>query len=74
MVIELNAEQEAQLLRVAERSGKSAEEIASEVLNRGLEARLRFLAGVDDGLRDAEAGRFVESEEVWARVEQILRH
>jgi predicted transcriptional regulator len=74
MVIEINAEQEAQLLKIAEQWGRTAEEVASGVLDRGLQARLRFLAGVDEGLRDAEAGRLLEPEEVWAGIEQTLRH
>jgi predicted transcriptional regulator len=39
---------------------------------RYVEDETRFLEAVEGGIAAAERGEFVEDEEVWARVQQIL--
>ncbi len=73
MVIQLTAEQEAQLLKIASLAGRSAEEMASEVLSLALARRLEFAAAVERGQDAADRGEFVEPDEVWAGIESMLR-
>jgi predicted transcriptional regulator len=73
MELQLSTEQEAELSRMAHQSGKSADELAREVVAHYLEEERRFRAGVQAGLDAAECGDFVPTSEVWARVERVLR-
>ncbi len=74
MEIEFTPEQEAQLSEAALFSGKAAEQLVQEVALRYLEdQRAEFLAAVDEGIADADAGRFVDHEEVWAMVQKDLK-
>jgi len=73
MQVQLSAEQEAELSRIANETGRSAEVLAREAVDRYLSEEGRLLAGVRAG-RDAVArGDFVETSEVWARVERALK-
>jgi len=71
--LHLSDEQEAELSRIADQTGRSAEELAREVLERYLTEERRFRAGVQAGLDAADRGEFVETSEVWARVERALK-
>jgi predicted transcriptional regulator len=73
MEVQLSVEQEAQLSRLADRTGRSADELAHEALDRYLTEEGRFHAAVQAGIEAADRGDFVPTVEVWARVERILR-
>lgn len=73
MELQFSAEQEAELTRMAHQSGKSADELAREVVARYLAEEARFRAGVQAGLDAAERGDFVPTSEVWATVERALK-
>ena len=73
MEIQLSVEQEAELSRIGNQAGKSAEELAREVVERYLTEERRFRAGVQAGLDAAARGEFVETSEVWARIERALQ-
>ncbi len=73
MEIQFTPEQEAQLSEAALLNGKATEQLVQEVALRFLEnQRAEFLAAVDEGIADADAGRFVPSNEVWANVEKLF--
>ena len=73
MVVQLSVEQEARLSRMADETGKSADELAREAVDRYLTEESRFHAGVRAGLDAAARGDFVPTAEVWARVERVLK-
>ena len=53
--------------------GRSADELASEALDRNLAEEGRLLSAVRAGRDAAARGEFVERSEVWARVERVLK-
>ncbi len=73
MQISLTREQEQQLAQIAAQQGKKADELASEVFNRGLAAETHFLNAVRIGQQAAHRGDYLEPSEVWAGVEQDLK-
>jgi predicted transcriptional regulator len=73
MQVQLSAEQEAELSLIANETGRSAEVLAREAVDRYLSEEGRLLAGVRAGRDAAARGDFVETSEVWARVERALK-
>ena len=73
MQVQLSAEQEAELSLIANETGRSAEVLAREAVDRYLSEECRLLAGVRAGRDAAARGDFVETSEVWARVERALK-
>jgi predicted transcriptional regulator len=74
MDIALTADQESRLAELAARDGRSAGEIATEAIARYLDDEARFAEMVGDGIAAADRGEFVPPpDEVWARVERILK-
>jgi predicted transcriptional regulator len=73
MTVQLTAEQEAQLARIAEQSGRAVDELAREAVDRYLAEDAHFRAAVLQGLAEADRGELLSSEEVWASVERELQ-
>ncbi len=73
MEVQLSVEQEAQLSQMADQTGRSADELAREAVDRYLTEESRFHAGVQAGLDAAALDDFVPTSEVWARVERVLK-
>jgi predicted transcriptional regulator len=73
MQVDLSVEQEAELSRIADETGRSAEVLAREAVDRYLSEEGRILTGVRAGRDAAARGDFVETSEVWARVERALK-
>ena len=70
MEIQLTPEQEALLSHVASQEGKPVEQLLTEGAVYVLPENDRFLAEVEEGLKAAERGEFVEEDEimrVWER-------
>ena len=73
MMVQLSVEQEAQLSQLAGETGRSADELAREAVERYIAEEARFRAAVQAGLDDADCGNFVSTSEVWAAVERELQ-
>ena len=73
MQVQLSAEQEAQLARMASLAGRGVDELAREAVDRYLTEEARFHAAVQTGLDAAARGEFVPASEVWANVETELQ-
>jgi predicted transcriptional regulator len=73
MEVHFTAEQEAQLVQIATKSGTDAERLVTNVVTRFLDQETRFLAAVEKGLAAAERGEFIEEEEMDARFEAMLK-
>jgi predicted transcriptional regulator len=72
MEIPFTADQEAQLARMATKSGTDASHWVKDAALRLLEEEARFLAAVEKGIAAAERGEFVEEEEMDARLERMF--
>ena len=73
MEVHLSPEKEARLQEVAARTGKNAEQMVEEAVDRMLEYDSRFIEAVEQGRASAAQGDLLEHDEVVARVEQIFR-
>jgi len=73
MEIPFTAEQEAQLARMATKSGTDAPHLVKDAALRLLDEEARFLVAVREGIAQADRGEFIEEEEMDARLEQMLR-
>jgi len=73
MEVQLSIEQETQLSQIADQTGRSADDLAREAVDRYLTEEGRFHAGVRAGLEAAARGDFVPTSEVWATVERALK-
>lgn len=73
MSIQLRPEQEVELRRLAVSTGRDADQLLQEAVDRLLEFEGWFAAQVDAGLAQAEEGRLVDHDEVEARLERRLR-
>ncbi len=71
--VPFTAEQEAQLARMASKSGMDAPHLVKDAALRLLEEDARFRAAVREGIAQADRGEFIEDEEMDARFEQMLR-
>lgn len=73
MEVDFTPEQEAQLSQLASRRGSDTRHLVKDAALRLLEEDRQFCEGVERGFAAAQRGEFVESSEVWAKVENILR-
>jgi predicted transcriptional regulator len=73
MEVQLSPEQEAELSRIADETGRSADDLAREAVDRYLAEEGRLLSAVRAGRDAAARGEFVGTSEVWARVERALK-
>ena len=73
MEVPFTAEQEAQLARIATKSGTDAPHLVKDAALRLLEEDARFRAAVREGIAQADRGEFIEEEEMDARFERMLR-
>jgi len=74
MEIHFTPEQEAQLSEAALLSGKATEQLVRDAALRfAQDQEAEFLAAVEEGIADADAGNFVDHEAVWAKVQKALK-
>jgi predicted transcriptional regulator len=73
MDVRLTVEQEERLVELAARDGRSPADLAAEAVTRYLDAEASFAQAVKEGLDAADRDEFVSPDEVWARVERILK-
>jgi predicted transcriptional regulator len=73
MTVQLTAEQEAQLSRIAAQAGRDVDELAREAVDRYLAEEAHFRAAVQEGIDAADRGEFLTSSQVWDRVERVLK-
>jgi predicted transcriptional regulator len=73
MEVPFTADQEAQLARMAIKSGTDAPHLVKDAALRLLDEDVRFRAVVREGIAQADRGEFIEEEEMDARFEKMLR-
>jgi predicted transcriptional regulator len=72
MEVHVTPELEAKLNRLAADQGRDAEALALDALSRYVEDETRFLEAIETGIAAAERGKFIEKEEMDARVARML--
>lgn len=73
MEVRFSPEKEARLQAVAMRTGRNAEEVIEEAVDRLLEFESNFVAAVEKGRDSARRGDLLEHDDVVQRTEQLLR-
>ena len=75
MEVRLAAEVERELAGIAARSNRTPEQVAAEVLTRGLQHERRFIENVEQGIASADAGRLIPDEDVlaWLQAQEARR-
>jgi predicted transcriptional regulator len=72
MEVTLTAEQESRLTELAERDGKTPDEIARDAIDRYIGEDAEFIAAVAKGLAALDRGEFIAHEEVRKRIDRLL--
>ena len=73
MEVQFTPEQEAQISQIAGHNGTAPEQLVKETVNRMLEGRARFIAGVQKGIPAADRGELIEHDEVKSRIKRLLQ-
>ena len=72
MEIHFTPEQEAQLARIASTAGTDSERLVKEAALRLLDEDARFRAAVREGIAQADQDKFIEEQEMDARLARML--
>ena len=73
MEVHFSPDVEARLQQVASANGKDAEQLVKETVDRMLDNRASFVAGVQRGIEQANRGELVEHGEVLKRIDSLFR-
>jgi predicted transcriptional regulator len=71
--VQLTPEEQAQLVRVAQRTGRNAEEVVREAINSFLQHEKSFIEAVEKGLASLDRGEHIAHEEVGNRIEKLFK-
>jgi predicted transcriptional regulator len=66
MEVRLTPELEHELASIAARSNRTPQQVAADVLTRGLYQERKFIESVEKGIASANAGRLIPDEDVLA--------
>lgn len=73
MEVHFTPEQLQRLSQIATHAGTNPEHLVKDAALRLLEDDEHFRAAVREGIAAADRGEFIEHEQVWANVENVLR-
>jgi predicted transcriptional regulator len=72
MQVQLTPEEEARLVELAARDGRTAGDLVREAIRRYVEDDAKFIAAVMDGLASLDRGEFVSHEDVGKRIDRLF--
>jgi predicted transcriptional regulator len=72
MEVHFAPETESKLLRLAQDTGRNAEQIVQEAVARFVQEDAEFLAAVQKGFDSIDRGEFLSHEEVGARIRRLF--
>ncbi|PJI41197.1 MAG: CopG family transcriptional regulator [Rhizobium sp.] len=72
MTIHVSAEVEAKLLRLAERTSRSKEHLATEAVSAFVEQEQRTIDNIEKGLRDVATGHVVDHDAAMAELHDVI--
>jgi predicted transcriptional regulator len=73
MEVHFSADKQARLQQLATRSGKDAEQVVQDAVDRMFEYDVHFLDAVEEGRQAARRGDLLEHDAVVENIEQIFR-
>ncbi len=73
MEVHFPTDKETRLRQLATRTGKKAEQVVEEAVDRMLEYDAQFVEAVEEGRAAARRGDLLEHDEVVERIEQMFR-
>lgn len=73
MAVGVSPEQEAQLAALAQRTGRTVEDLVHDAIDYLVSDKAAFLEAVEKGIAALDRGEFVTHEEVGERLERVLR-
>jgi predicted transcriptional regulator len=73
MEIQLTEQERAHLQDVAQRTGRSAEDVVRAAIHSFLEHEREFVEAVEKGLASLDRGEYITHEEVTSRIDKLLR-
>ncbi len=73
MELHLPPDKEARLQQMAARTGRNAEQVVEEAVDKMLEYDDAFVTAVEEGIAQADRGELLEHDEVVARIERMFR-
>jgi predicted transcriptional regulator len=73
MEVHFPPETESKLLRLAQDTGRNAEQLVQEAVARFVQDDAEFLAAVQKGFDSIDRGEFVSHEEVGARIRRLFQ-
>ena len=73
MQVHLTPEQEARLVELAARDGRSPDQLVQEAFDRFFEADSDFVEAVMKGLASLDRGEYVSHEEVGKRIDRLFQ-
>jgi predicted transcriptional regulator len=72
MEVHFSPDIETRLQELASVQGKDAEQLVKDTVARMLENQVRFIAGVQKGIEQADRGEFVEHKDVLNRIDRLF--
>ena len=73
MEVQLTPEEHAQLVQIAQRMGRNAEEVVREAINSFLQHEIDFVEAVEKGLASLDRGEHITHEKMGARIEKLFQ-
>jgi predicted transcriptional regulator len=75
MEVRLTPEVERELAGIAARSNRTPEQVAADVLTRGVQHERRFIESVEQGIASADAGHLIPDGDVlaWLQAQEARR-
>ena len=73
MELQLTPEEQAQLVQIAQRTGRNAEEVVREAINSFLQHEIDFVEAVEKGLASLDRGEHITHEKMGARIEKLFK-
>jgi len=73
MEVQLTPEEQAQLVQIAQRTGRNPEEVVREAINSFLQDEIAFEEAVKKGLASLDRGEHITHEKMGSRIEQLFQ-
>ena len=73
MEIQLTEQEQAKLRDLAQRTGRSTQDVLREAIDSFLQQEIEFVEAVEKGLASLDRGEYITNEEVTSRIDKLLR-
>ncbi len=73
MEIQLTEQEQAKLRDLAQRTGRSTQDVLREAIDSFLQQEIEFVEAVEKGLASLDRGEYIAHEEVISRIDNLFR-